>query len=340
MRAVVIEEPGALEVREVPDPVARAGEVVVAVRACGICGTDLHVAAGEFGPTRYPITPGHEFAGVIAEVGPGVSGDWVDGERVAVDPSLFCGRCPACREGRGNLCADWNAIGVTAAGAFADYVAVPAANLYRLGEGQTFNEGALIEPLSCAVHGLRRLGPVLGESVLIVGAGTMGLLLGQLILDAGAARLTVVDSAPARCDIARALGAGRTATSVAELAGERFGIAVDATGVPAAIEAAFGAVDRGGRLLVFGVAPVQADVRLSPFRIYNDEITIVGSMAVLHSYQAATRLLESGAVRTAEILTHHVPLAEFAEALELVRTGSGVKVQVEPAGAAARQAAR
>ncbi len=132
MRAVIWEEPGKLTVTEAADPAPGHGELVIQVGACGICGTDVHIADGEFPPTPYPIIPGHEFAGRVVARGEGVPDGWRDGERVAVDPSLFCGYCPACRGGRGNLCANWNAIGDTVNGAFAEYVAVPAANAYRI----------------------------------------------------------------------------------------------------------------------------------------------------------------------------------------------------------------
>src|SRR5262249_61491844 len=138
----------------------------------------------------------------------------------------------------------------------------------------------MAEPLACAVHGLRRLGPVLGESVVVVGAGTMGLLLLQLLVRAGAGRIAIVDRISSRLEVARNLGAGQTATSADELDGGQFGVAVDATGVPAAIDSAIGLLDRGGRLLVFGVAPAEARNAVSPFRGYHDELPIVRSLGL------------------------------------------------------------
>jgi 2-desacetyl-2-hydroxyethyl bacteriochlorophyllide A dehydrogenase len=329
MRAVVWEEPGRLAVTEAADPVPGHGELVIQVGVCGICGTDLHIADGEFPPTPYPIIPGHEFAGRVVAVGTDAPGGWREGERVAVDPSLFCGYCPACRAGRGNLCANWNAIGDTVNGAFAEYVAVPAANAYRIPDNVDDAQGALIEPLSCAVHGLRRIGPVLGEDVVLTGAGTMGLLLLQLLNRAGARSVSVVDRKASRLETAKTLGAAEVADDVAAL-GRRFGVAVDATGAPAAIEAGFAALERGGRLLVFGVTSGDAEVSLSPFRIYNDEITVLGSMAVLNSFGAAADLMAAGAIDTAPMLGPPFRLSEFAGALASVRAGEGIKVQVAP----------
>ncbi|HLX48488.1 MAG TPA: zinc-dependent alcohol dehydrogenase family protein [Streptosporangiaceae bacterium] len=320
--------PGKLEVGDAPDPAPGHGELVVQVGACGICGTDVHIADGEFPPTPYPIIPGHEFAGRVAAVGDGVPGEWREGDRVAVDPSLFCGHCRACRAGRGNLCANWNAIGDTVDGAFAEYVAVPAVNAYHIPGNVDDAQGALIEPLSCAVHGLRRIGPVIGEDVMLMGAGTMGLLLLQLINRAGARSVTVADRNPARLEAATAAGASSVTGDAAELDG-RFGVAVDATGAPAAIEAAFNSLERGGRLLVFGVTSGDATVSLSPFRIYNDEITIAGSMAVLNSFGAAAGLMAAGVIDTGPLLGTPYSLDQFPAALAAVRTGQGVKVQVK-----------
>jgi len=330
MRAVIWEAPGQLTVTETADPAPGHGELVIQVGACGICGTDVHIADGEFPPTPYPIIPGHEFAGRVVARGPGVPAEWRDGERVAVDPSLFCGHCRACRGGRGNLCANWNAIGDTVDGAFAEYVAVPAVNAYHIPDGVDDVQGALIEPLSCAVHGLRRIGPVIGEDVLLTGAGTMGLLLLQLLTMAGARSVSVVDRKAARLQAAKTLGAADVAGDADALDRRTFGVAVDATGAPAAIEACFRSLGRGGRLLIFGVTSGDATVSLSPFRIYNDEITVLGSMAVLNSFGAAADLMAAGAIDTAPLLGPPFGLAEFADALASVRTGEGIKIQVVP----------
>jgi len=330
MRAIVIDRPGTFRVAEVPDPTPGAGEVVVRVEYCGICGTDLHILAGEFPPTPYPITPGHEFAGTVVARGPDVKPDLPIGTRVAVDPSLYCGYCRRCRAGRDNLCENWAAIGDTVDGAFAEFVAVPAVNAYRLPDHVDTQHGAMAEPLACAVHGLRRLGPVFGEPVVVIGAGTMGLLLLQVLLVSGAGPVAVVDRVSERLEVARKLGAEVAVTSAEALEGERFEVAVDATGVPQAIESAIGLLDRGGRLLVFGVSPAEAAIRVSPFRVYNDELTITGSMAILRSFGQAVDLLASGAVDPRLLLSEPLPLEEYGEAVHRVRTGQGIKWHIRP----------
>jgi 2-desacetyl-2-hydroxyethyl bacteriochlorophyllide A dehydrogenase len=330
MRAIVLDRPGTFRVADVPDPVPDVNQVVVRVECCGICGTDLHILAGEFPPTPYPITPGHEFAGTVVARGADVRPDLPVGARVAVDPSLYCGYCRRCRAGRDNLCENWAAIGDTVDGAFAEFVAVPAANAYLLPGHLDAQHGAMAEPLACAVHGLDRLGPVLGDSVVVIGAGTMGLLLLQVLLHAGAGPVAVVDRISERLEVARKLGAAQAVTDADALEGTRFEVAVDATGVPKAIQTAYGLLDRGGRMLVFGVSPADAEISVSPFRVYNDEITITGSMAILRSFGLAVDLLASGAVDPRLLLSEPLPLEQFGEAVDRVRSGQGIKWHIRP----------
>src|SRR4051795_7351418 len=213
MRAAIWLAPGELTIGRREDPVPGPGDVVVQVGACGLCGTDVQIAEGEFPPTPYPIVPGHEFAGEVVAVGDDVD-DIRTGMHVAVDPSLFCGHCDYCRVQRGNLCRNWNAIGDTVDGAFAELVKAPARNAYELPSGTSLRTGALVEPLACAVHGVRRLATEPGDSVLITGAGTMGLLLLQLLVHDGAAGVTVVDRNERRLELARSLGAHAVETDV------------------------------------------------------------------------------------------------------------------------------
>jgi 2-desacetyl-2-hydroxyethyl bacteriochlorophyllide A dehydrogenase len=330
MRAIVLDRPGTFRVADVPDPVPDVNQVVVRVECCGICGTDLHILDGEFPPTPYPITPGHEFAGTVVARGAEVRPDLAVGVRVAVDPSLYCGYCRRCRAGRDNLCENWAAIGDTVDGAFAEFVAVPANNAYLLPGHLDAQHGAMAEPLACAVHGLDRLGPVLGDSVVVIGAGTMGLLLLQVLLHAGAGPVAVVDRISERLEVARKLGAAQAVTDADALEGTRFEVAVDATGVPKAIETAYGLLDRGGRMLVFGVSAADAVISVSPFRVYNDEITITGSMAILRSFGLAVDMLASGAVDPRLLLSEPLPLEQFGEAVDRVRSGQGIKWHIRP----------
>ena len=205
MRAIQILTPGRVAEVELPEPEPGPEDVVVAVGACGVCGTDLHILAGEFPPTPYPIVPGHEAAGTISAVGSAVVG-LREGDRVGIDPSLFCGACHFCRLGRGNLCERWGAIGDTVDGAFAEFVKVPAANAYPIPDSMSFGAAAFVEPVSCAVHAVDRLQLRFGESVLIYGAGTMGLILAQLLRSAGASFVALCDTNASRLERAESFG--------------------------------------------------------------------------------------------------------------------------------------
>ncbi len=340
MRAVVIDAPGNIRVDSVPDPTPRPDEVLVRVGACGICGTDLHIIDGDSPLARYPLIPGHEFAGEIVALGSNIAqkngnrgASITVGSRVAIDPGLSCGHCEFCRTGHENLCLNYAAVGVTAGGAIAEYVSVPIAKAYVLPDTISLREAALIEPVSCAVHGMHVLNPRSGDTFLIVGAGTMGLLLLQLAVRGGASRVVMIDVNAQRLLRAESLGANRTYNDIKQALKDEplgFSCVIDATGVPTVIESAFAAVKRGGKFMIFGVAPHEARISLSPFRIYNDEITVIGSMAVLFSFQAALNLMSGGVINTEAMLTTALPLEDFSKALDMVRRGEGVKTQILP----------
>ena len=334
MKAVVIEEPNQVGLKQVPDPTPSAGEVVIQVDGCGICGTDIHMIRGEFEPTRYPIIPGHEFCGEVVAAGSAVS-NLKTGDFVAVDPSLFDGTCKQCRAGRFNLCENWDGIGVGRTnGACAQFVAVPAVNAFQLPGGIPRHWGTLVEPLSCAVHGLDLVGEGIGAGYLIYGAGTMGLMLAQLAKGAGASHVEMVEKNPKRHDLAKRLAADRIAVSADELdRPQGWEVVIDATGVVPAIEDGLRRVARGGTFLVFGVANAEATATFSPFRVYNDEIKIIGSMAVLHSFERALAMLVKGAIDCEAMITNRFGLDDYSTAIDTFLKGTGLKVQVAPGGA-------
>ena len=329
MRAAVIEAPGKVTVTTVPDPTPGPRQVVVEVAACGLCGTDLHILRGEFAPTL-PVVPGHEFAGRVVELGREVT-ELAIGDRVAVDPSLYCNECRYCRAGRNNLCDRWQAIGVTVAGGAAEYAVAPVANCVRLPDHVDVQDAALIEPLSCAVRGYDVLSSRLGSHVLIYGSGTMGLMMLELAKRTGAASVDVVDVNPERLATAAKLGSSQTAPSADEL--DRPGgwdVVVDATGNAAAIQDGLERVAKAGTFLQFGVADYATRVTIDPYRVYNQEITITGSMAVLHSYERAAELFAAGVLDPQVFISHRLPLAEYPQALERFAAGQGRKIVVLP----------
>jgi 2-desacetyl-2-hydroxyethyl bacteriochlorophyllide A dehydrogenase len=329
MKAAVITGVGTYEVTEIPDPTPGPRQVVVEVAACGICGTDLHILQGEFAPTL-PIVPGHEFAGTIAATGPEVTGLQV-GDRVAVDPSLYCFECYYCRRGRNNLCENWSAIGVSHPGGAARYAVAPMANCVLLPDSVELADAALIEPLSCAVRGYDVLKSQLANTVLIYGSGTMGLMMLQLAKRVGAASVDIVDLNPERLETARLLGVSGAAAAADEFDRPRgWDLVVDATGNAKAIQDGLERVGKGGTFLQFGVSDYATRATIEPFKIYNQEITITGSMAVLHSYERAAALFADGVIDPAVFISDRLPLADYGLALERFAAGVGRKIQVIP----------
>ncbi|MGW0877511.1 zinc-dependent alcohol dehydrogenase family protein [Streptomyces sp. NPDC002740] len=329
MKAAVIEAPGKVVVTTVPDPTPGPRDVVIDVSACGLCGTDLHILQGEFAPTL-PIVPGHEFAGEVVGLGSEVT-ELALGDRVAVDPSLYCHECRYCRVGHNNLCDRWQAIGVTVPGGAAEYAVAPVANCVRLPDHVDVQDAALIEPLSCAVRGYDVLNSRLGAHVLIYGSGTMGLMMLELAKRTGAVSVDVVDINAERLATAEKLGVSKAAVSADEL-GRPGGwdVVIDATGNAAAIQDGLERVAKAGTFLQFGVSDYATTATISPYRIYNQEITITGSMAVLHSYERAAELFAAGVLDPQVFISHRMPLDAYPQALKQFAAGQGRKIVIVP----------
>lgn len=330
MRAVVCEGPGRLKVDEVPDPTPGKMDVVVEVAACGICGTDIHVCEGSYGGTEYPLIPGHEVSGTVAEVGSEVRSLAV-GDRVVLDPTLSCGQCEYCVNGRYNLCTNWSSMGVTRDdGGSAEFILSPARNAYLLPPGVDLLHATLVEPLACAIRAFDVLPRRLGDHVLIYGAGTMGLLLAQLAPRAGAATVSVVEPNANRQAVAQEVGVERVVGKADELDRTSWDVVIDCSGAIAAMEDGLSRVKPAGTFQHFGVAPAQATAIYDPVNVVRNEISIVGSAASLNSFSRAVAMFAAGAIRSAPMLSHAYPLDGYKEAIDLFRNGKGRKLQIRP----------
>ena len=335
MHAVVFPAPETVSVERVPDPAPQRDEVVVQVAASGLCGTDLHIYRNEY-MSDFPVIPGHEFGGVIAEVGQDVT-SFRPGDRVVVDPNLYCGHCYFCRNEQSNHCLNWEGIGITRPGSFAEYVAAPARACYRLPDNLSDAQAAYVEPVACVVHSLKRIRIWPGDEILIFGAGPMGLLLVQALRHMGASLVVVVEKQPDRLALASHMGASATvlscpdqAEALRELAPYGFGVVVDATGVPAVIEQAFQYLKPRGQYLQFGVAPKDARISLSPYDLFQHDWTVVGSFALCYTFQPAIAWLSSGILQVESLISHTLPLTEFPAALQAFAAGRTMKVHLRP----------
>jgi L-iditol 2-dehydrogenase len=336
VRAIVKEGPGpGFAWRQVAEPRAGPGSVVVRVGAVGICGSDLPIFAG-VRPVPYPLIPGHEFAGEIHEVGPGVEG-WREGDRVAVGLVIGCGRCTYCRRGREELCLDLTEIGFHRDGAYAEYVCVPAGNLHRLAAGLSFAHGASADPVASSYHGLRRLNLSPEEAVVVFGDGPIGLYAAQAILARGVGQLLVVGHHERRLGIAAALGAevvdslrSDPVQAVARWTGGAMADAVvEATGAPAVLPAVLASAAPAGQVLLLGI--FHGESTFNPAAIVRNELQVMGSFCYSHeAFAASLALLAQGQVRIEPVVSHILPLAEMGAALELLHRRQALKVILEP----------
>jgi L-iditol 2-dehydrogenase len=342
LKALVLSDVNHLDYQDVPDPEAGPGEVVVAVRACGICGSDVHGMGGGTGRRQPPVIMGHEASGVIAEVGDGVSG-WAEGDRVTFDSTLWCGECRFCRAGRVNLCDHRRVLGVSCDeyrqdGAFAERVAVPARVLYRVPEGLSFEQAAMVEPLSVAVHAVNRTDIELGDTAVVIGAGIIGQLLIQALRAAGCGTIIASDPDTERAELARTMradvalcpGADDVVEEVLRRTGGGADIVVEAVGLPETLDTAAACVRKGGQVTLVGNLAAAADLPLQD--VVTREVRLHGSCASAGEYAACLEMLERGAVRVEPLISAVAPLEEGAEWFSrLSRRQAGVmKVLLRP----------
>ncbi len=338
MKAVVFPGPEQISVERVPDPAPAPDEVVIRVAQAGICGTDVHIYRDEY-MSDFPLIPGHEFGGTVVAARRDVGPDLAVGDRVTADPNLYCTHCDFCRNEQANHCRNWQGVGITRDGAFAEYVAVPARACYRLPETIGDTEAACIEPLACVVHALKRLPVSPADRILVIGAGPRGLLLVQALRHGGASTITVLEKQPARLQLAGELGAdnlvaaGEDQTEALRArAPYGYDVVIDATGVPAVIEGAFAYLKPRGRFLQFGVTPRNARIQISPYDLFHNDWTIIGSFALCYTFLPAIDWLASGVIRVAPLVSDIAPLADFADIFHRFAAGGTLKAHIRPAG--------
>jgi L-iditol 2-dehydrogenase len=318
--ALTLKEYNRFALEDVPAPSLRPDSVMVAVKACGICGSDVHGMDGSTGRRQPPIIMGHEAAGVVVQTGAEVEG-WESGARVTFDSTFYCGTCEFCRQGRVNLCDQRRVLGVSCAeyrqdGAFAQYVAVPQRALYRLPDALTFEQAAMTEPLSIAFHAIRRAGTGTPEFAVVVGAGLIGLLLVQTLRRSGCKRILAVDVVLERLALAKEFGATalvpfapNAPQKIMEWTEGRGADAVfEAVGIPATVGLALRLARKGGAVTLVGnVAPfVEFPLQVCVTR----ELSVYGSCASAGEYPACLEALAKGEINVAPLLSAVAPLAE------------------------------
>lgn len=324
VQALLLTAPSQLNLVDFPAPQPAADEVLLRVRACGICGSDIHGWDGSTGRRRPPLIMGHEASGEIVAVGP-QAGDWRVGERVTFDSTISCGQCASCRSGHINLCENRRVLGVAPAeyrqhGAFAEYVALPSRILYRLPEGLTYEQAAMVEPVSIAIHAVQRVKVAPTDTAVVVGSGMIGLFVVQALRWAGAKRVIAVDLEPKRLALARELGATDTLQSdtcdvpaeVAKLTGgQGADLAFEVVGVSPTLQLAIACLRRGGSAVLVGNLAPKTDFPLQA--VVTRELTLYGTCSSAGEYPLCLDLITRGIIRVEPMISAVAPLAEGAD---------------------------
>ncbi len=330
MKTSRLHGPRDMRLEDVPEPIINQDEVFIRVRAMGVCGSDLHMYTGER-PLPYPRILGHEFAGDIAKVGANVSHLQI-GQRVTAEPNFWCGKCVFCQAGRQNLCINRVGLAVNVDGCQAEYVKVPAGFVWPLPDKMTYTQGALVEPLMVSLHAIKRSHAQLGDTVTIVGCGTIGLM-ALLCAKAAGVRVLAVDVISDKLDLARRLGAdevinGRESDSVEAVKQATNGlgsdIVIESAGSPGAVELALDMVRQAGRIVLVGL--MNKPAQLLPIAVARREVEILGSF-IYHAgeFASAIHLIATGQVDVLPLVGLTTDLAGARDAYEQLLGGKAVK---------------
>jgi len=343
LKALILRQYKQFEYGDVPEPAIGPDDVLIRVKACGICGSDVHGMDGSTGRRIPPIIMGHEAAGVIAKVGTEVT-DWNIGDRVSFDSTIYCGRCHFCRRGQINLCDNRRVLGVSCDeyrqhGAFAEYVAVPQRILYRLPQDLSFVRASLVEPVSVAFHAVERTKISLNDTAVVVGSGMIGLLVIQALRIAGCGQIVAVDIDADRLEMARSLGADLTFKSDevdvvsqvrAATDGRGADISFEVVGVTPTVDLAARCLRKGGSLTLVGNLSPQVELPLQA--VVTRELTLNGSCASNGEYPACFDMINRGAVNVDALISAVAPLSEGASWFQRLynREPGLMKVVLEP----------
>lgn len=318
MKAAVLTDKMNMEIQELPLPAPLDHEVIVKVKACGICGTDQHIFHGQPGSAevQFPIVLGHELSGEVVQVGKNVT-QFTVGNRVSIDPNMYCGTCDYCRGNRVHLCDHLQAIGVTRNGGMGEYCAVPAANCYTLPDEISYEEGAMIEPLGCVLHGFNQIKVWPGASVLIIGGGYIGLMMLQVAKMYGASPITVSEPDVTKHELATQLGATE-AVNPEELERRKdgFDVVIECVGRKDSMTQAVKMAKKGGTVLLFGVSAPDTKIEVQPFDIFSKELTIKGSFINPHTHDLAISLVQQGKIQIKPLLSHQFSMNELPDIMK------------------------
>jgi L-iditol 2-dehydrogenase len=340
MKQVVMTAPGAIEIHEITPPKPGNGEVLLRIKRIGVCGSDVHVYHGKHPYTNYPVVQGHEFFGLVEELGGGVTG-LKPGDQVTSLPQISCGKCDPCKRGDYHICETLKVQGFQAPGCAQELWVTDAKKIVRLPNSFTFDQGALVEPLSVAVHAVRRAGKLAGKRVAIFGVGPIGNLVAQVAQSEGA-KVIVTDLSDYRLQIAKKCGIefiSNAATETFQVAVERnfnsrnVNVAFECVGVEQTVNTAIMSLEKGGTLIIVGVFGSKPIVEIG--LVQDRELNILGTLMYQRSdYEKAIDLIASGKVKTEPLVSIHFPLDKYLQAYKFIdEQGDRVmKVIIDVAG--------
>ena len=334
MKAIVSHGTQDFRLEERPIPDMDDTDVLIEVHYCGVCGTDIHMYHGSWG-LNSGCTPGHEASGIVRKVGARVT-QVTPGDRVAVDPGIVCRKCDYCRSSRFHLCANRIPMYHYKGGGFGEYTCVPEEQVYRLPDGMPLQWGAFLEPAGCCVHCIDRADIKPGETVAVLGGGAIGLMLVQLSHLAGAARVILSEPRESRRQIAKKLGATDTVDprrsdaveAICGLGGAD--VVIESAGLPVTVAQCFDVVNKGGKIVLFGVNDPAVKIDFSPYQVFRNEITVLGSLMTNDSLPRTLQLIASEKLRVQPLISHILPLERFYDALVMHEKQEGIKILIHP----------
>lgn len=339
MKSAVFYGKNDMRVEESPMPKVGAEDVLIQVKACGICGTDVHIYEGDKGAAEVtpPTILGHEFSGVVAEVGSAVTNVKV-GDRVCIDPNCYCGTCDFCRNGIAHYCTDMIGYGTTVNGGFAEYCSVNQRQVYKLGDHTTFEQGAMTEPVACCLHGMDMCNIHPGSSVVIIGGGMIGLLMLQLARLAGAARTALLEPVASKRDVAKKLGADICIDPIHEDVKAALAAAgmtwvntvIECVGRTSTIEQAIDIVGNKGTVMMFGLTKPDDTISLKPFEVFQKEIELKASYINPYTQKRALELIDSGRLDVSSMVYAVESLDNLAEILAKPELRANGKYIISP----------
>ncbi len=335
MKAAIFEKPNMVNVREKRIPKLGNYDLLVEIKYCGICGTDVHIYEGQVPFVKYPIIGGHEFSGRVVNIGSEVN-NFTKGDRISVNPNLSCkdknfkedDYCFYCKKGRPHFCTNWEALGVSKNGGFAEYVVCPSTSAVKIPETVSLKNALFMEPIACCIHGLNRLKIQVLDVILIIGGGPIGLLMLSLIKSIYGSTVIISEPNSSRRNLALNLGADvvvdpikHSLSDIVYNKTEKQGvdISIEAVGSSKTATIAIELLNKGGQSLIFGVSPPEESIPLRMFELYNKEISLFGSFTNPHENQEAMKILQNNVIDPSKLISHEFSIEELEKGLLLMQ---------------------